>query len=219
MFNNETFITQIKKKFSEGKTAAFVNNYFSFFLIFILLWEILLGGLFIVLPKYIQIKRVNAEILAAENDRESKSESLSSLVRTNEAYKKIPVEDIHRIYALLPDKGKAEDILSHLETLLNGNAFYPKAITVSDGGSSEKTIASVEEQNNSGQIEGKSSSVSDDVGKISFSFTIDDGEMNYAKLKRFLGIIESDLRLIDIDTLSFVPEKSVTINASVYYLK
>lgn len=218
-----------KKNISEGKTDNakdkvmakkrndFLLHYFKFIILASVVVIFLLGYVFVLQKKYDQI--VNQAEQSGVNkydEYNSQLKKLRDLRKLKVAYSGISEKDKSKIEAILPDETTHENLLAQMEAIILRNGLILKSLSIdsSDGGKKSSKSLDI-----SGSIQGgDTGSVSGEIGKI--KITMDIAGTDYDRFKNLLVVLENNLRLMDIEDLSFSPsEKSTTLSMTTYYLK
>jgi len=192
-----------KKKTSLGKTLHLRLIFARFYKLITasLVILIVVGGyLFVLEPKYResgQGNRVNLDLTKAELlKRQQHSEQLQALV---ENYNKINPADIARIKMILPREKDIPGLFVQFQELATKNNMLLAAINFNDTPSTPD---------------------SDEIKKISINVDlVGISGISYREIKNFIASVETNLRLLDIDSVFFTPDSnnySLTIMAYYY---
>lgn len=188
---------------NQNSLNFFLNTYFNLILIFLMI--VLLAGVYIVLikPKYqatmdaILINTEQQRILLTEQQKK-----LNNLKAVSEIYNKIPTTDLTKFDEVLPEAYVKERLFGELEEIISRNGFKVNSIGLDSGD----------------QVKKDEGDVSGGRGKIEIDLSL--AAVDYAGLKNILRLLESNLRLFDIRTISFSPSgNSVDLSLTTYYYK
>jgi hypothetical protein len=139
---------------------------------------------------------------------------LNSLKKSVDSYKRINPIDLDRVNAILPNEYNKEKLFGELEELIIKNGYQPNSITLSkEGDGSKAAAAPATPVVGAG---GATLKTSDKIGVINISLTI--GSIDYANLKNFLGVLENNLRILDVTNVS-MNGSSATLQLLTYYYK
>lgn len=154
------------------------------------------GALFLISPKYNEVK----ESIKSAGQKEGaeyfeRYKYYGQLEELSREYKKINNSDIEKIEIMVPKEKYQEEILAYLEEFVLRNGLLI-------------TSANIQEE----------AAQSDKIGNFIIALNI--AGVDYSGLKKIIAEIENNLRILDIESLSFSPEsESAVFNISVYYFK
>jgi len=199
----------------------FLNRYFSA-IIFVASVVVLVAGFsFLLLPKYKEVMR-GIESAGAEYDSEysEMQKYLSELKKLKNEFQKISQEDIAKIQIMLPQEEYHEELLAQMENIVLKNGFLLTFLQVEDNGQIERVPRD-------GGRDGKANDAGGDRIPLEVQTTVNQVKIkmdivgaDYSGLKKLLGIIENNLRLIDILNISFDPTGGKTsLEMRAYYIK
>lgn len=197
----------------------FLNRYFGAIAIFAAVIVLILGNLFLVWPKY---KQITDDIRSAEKKESlnysKRQKYLSQLKELKAEYKKINQDDIKKIEIMLPKTNNKEKLLAQIEKIILKNGFLLKDLRVEDVNDKQKK-AVVAKKNMSADT---SKGLIKPVGKVNIKkvkINMNVIGADYKGFKKLLGVIENNLRLMDITSLSFSPGGgSVSLEMYAYYV-
>lgn len=208
-----------KKNRIDKKTIKKINSFliknFKFIIILIVIIVLLLGSYFVLYKKYNKIM-VQSEAASEEQKSEydNQLKYLQELQDLKSVYETISQKDIDKVLAILPDEQTHEDLLSQVETIILKNGLLLKSLSVEAEGK-DKSQRSISTTSGGGN---KEDSIPSEIGKVKINMSIIGTD--YERFKQLLFVLENNLRLMDIDNLSFSPnEKSTTLSLVTYYLK
>lgn len=197
----------------------FLARYFNFFVTGIVV-VILISGYFLVIsPK---VKELSEKDKAVEEtvfddsapEFKERQDRLKELKKILADYEEINPDSIKKIKTMLPTRKKQEILLAEMEKIILSNGFLLSSITTEEAKGetpSKKTSAK----------EGESAPVStilQDVKKLKITMEIIGADYN--GLKNILGILENNLRLLDITKVSLNSEKeNLSLEGYTYYLE
>jgi len=156
---------------------------------------IILGGgyMFLVNPAK-KVVREGVFYAVREAEFLALKRELNELNEFSKIYEDINSENIIKINKFLPPKSEIEELMKQMEVIVSQNGFFLTSLNLEDrGGESE-------------------------IGQVSILMNVVGPD--YTGFKSLLYTIESNLRLLDITSLTFDPvSKSAVINIIAYYKK
>ena len=198
----------------KNKINIFLSNYFNLLLFIIIISLLASGYTLIVKPKY---ENLIKEISVAGQERNleysERSKYLNKLKELKAEYDKVSANDIDRAYMLAPKEEYYEKMFAEIEDLVLKKGFLLSSLSIEKAESKDK-----KEVNNENVITENSEENNYD-GVKTLSIKMDILGVDYNNLKKLLGILENNLRLLDVYNLAFSPENnSVSITMSAYYV-
>ncbi len=194
----------------------FLNRYFSVVALAAAIVILVLGGLFLIFPKY---KQIDNNIKLADKKESlnyaKRQKYLSQLKELKAEYQKINQDDIKKIKIMLPKTNNREELLAEIEKMILKNGFLLTNLRVEDVDAKQKNIAGAAKKNNKNNKNlVKTAAISINKVKINMNVIGTD----YGGLKKLLGVVENNLRLMDIVNLSFNPgDKTTSLEVYAYY--
>lgn len=189
-----------KNNFSTTSSSLLFGKYFFVVLGAMLVLIVMIGIQFFLRPLYgeIQAKR-QSEILSAESDLSLRRSHLQQLEESAKLYRSIKLEELARVFEMVPaDSGEGE-LYAEMEALLGEKGFQLKSVSVSDGG--EETIPE------SGLT----------VKTLNLNLSAS-GDSSYEGFKTLLAGIEQHLRILDLSSVSYLPNQGdYILNLKTYY--
>ncbi|RKX90930.1 MAG: hypothetical protein DRP84_12385 [Spirochaetes bacterium] len=187
-----------KKKMSPIK--LFLLQYFKFITPLAVILILVLSFLFLLKPKYNEVKVSGALNLEAKQESLANKETyLTQLKSLEKNYESLPQSDISKIDNILPSKEDVPGLLVQIEEIAEANGFNLLSLDISPVQNLAKS---------------KQKSL---INQLLITATIEGGE--YSDLKLFLNQLESNLRLFDVKSLNFTSGSNLyTLNISTYYL-
>lgn len=187
-----------KKKMSPIK--LFLLQYFKFITPLAVILILILSFLFLLNPKYNEVKVSGALNLEAKQEALSNKETyLTQLKSLEKNYGLLSKSDISKIDNILPSKEDVPGLLVQIEEIAETNNFNLLSLDISPVQNLAKS---------------KQKSL---INQLLITATIEGGE--YSDLKLFLNQLESNLRLFDVKSLNFTSGSNLyTLNISTYYL-
>ena len=194
----------------------FLNNYFNIFVVIFTSFLLILSYFLILKPK------VDATTLAISDNisqqqkiYQTERTKLYSLEKSIEAYKEVNPVDMERVNSILPSSYDKERLFGELEEIITANGYKLNSITISKEGEEAATNNDNTANANPGD-KVKLSKASENIGLINVSVSI--GGIDYASLKNFLSVLENNLRLFDVTSVS-LGGRSADLQLLTYYYK
>lgn len=184
-------------------TVGFVIKHYQLLVMGLVLLILLIGGVSLIWPKYHEISDMkNISLAGKENLLKVKTDLLKSLQSSEIDYQKIENESINKVYESLPNNIDIPGILVQMEKLTLKNDVVLLAIDIN-----EETLPTTE---------AAQQSPSKIIKKAKISLNLQG--TSYESFKGLLNDLEYNLRIVDIDSITFSPDfKSISINLVTYY--
>lgn len=190
-----------------------LNQYFNLFVIIITAFALFMSYFLILKPKVdATTMAISDNIGQQQRIYQAEQTKLNSLKKSIDSYKRINPIDLNRVNAILPDDYNKEKLFGEFEEIIIKNGYQPNVITLNKEG---------EDAKGGGAPAGGASNVatpkvSDKIGIVNVSLSI--GSIDYANLKNFLGVLENNLRILDITSVS-MSGNSANLQLLTYYYK
>lgn len=189
-----------------------LNKYFNLFVIIFISFLLFMSYFLILKPKVdITTAAISDNIRQQQLIYQAEQNKLLSLKASIDSYKKIDPIDSARVNSILPNDYSKEKLFGELEEIIVKNGFEPSSISLTKEGEESKVVGA-----GAGAGAITLAKASDKVGTINISLSI--GSIDYANLKNFLGVLENNLRLFDITSVS-MGGRSATLQLVTYYYK
>lgn len=206
-----------KKEVIQDKLYRFLIDYFLWINLFIVFIVFLLGLWFFIVPKYRSI--FNQTISPKEKAEEQyleKNRDLTDIKKLISAYNNISATDKEKIYLIIPDEVDTEGLIRDMEDMARNSGLVLESVRAEAvAEKSSDSAGSFIQQQPTGDNEKK---LPQGVGAVKIEVNLIGTD--YYSLKDFLKIIENNLRLFDVDSISFDPVKeSTNLKITTYYLK
>ncbi len=198
---------------NQNALNLFLNNYFSAFVSLALIIFLLGAYFLLILPKYQgTLAMVQANIETQQLIYQNSAKKLANLKALAEVYKKVSPTDLQKFNSVLPDAYVRERLFGELEELAGQGGWMINKIAIAPPDDPTKAAAPVDPTAN---VPG--SNIKDKkLGRISLEISLT--AIDYAGLKSFLKIIETNLRLFDVTSVSFSPSDSMaSLVLTTYY--
>jgi hypothetical protein len=190
----------------------FLNNYFNLFVVVITSFVLLMSYFLILKPKVdATTMAISDNISQQQKIYQAEQSKLLSLKSTIDSFKKISPVDSERVNSILPDDYDKEKLFGELEEIIIKNGFEPNLISLTKEGETTKTAGA-----GPGTKDVAIAKASDNIGIVNINLTI--GSIDYANLKNFIGVLENNLRIFDITSVS-MGSRSATLQIVTYYYK
>jgi hypothetical protein len=212
---------------AKNAVNRFLKSYFNVFVLVFILLFLYLSFSFLIKPKFDEVTYSFSDIM---EERELEFVDMYEDLRYRRAviseFKKIKEEDKYKIKRMIPEEYSRDDLFVEIAYFLMKNDFTVSSIEVSD----PRTLSSSQEGRDSlgrrtvDEVEEPKSydmhlsALPDSVSSWLTKIVLDD--MSYAGLKRLLVLLERNLKLIDVFSVSFEPRTgSVELETFSYYYK
>jgi Tfp pilus assembly protein PilO len=201
-----------KNKDNSKRFLMFCANNFIWIVIFISLSIVLFGFLFLIKPKYDQYVSSLSEENKKQDQflfllRESKDYLDEVRERVNK-YNSVNKDDLEKINGILPKCGFHEELFTQMDNIVKKNGLLLTSISIKP---EVYSIDSITNGDQEGVVVMQKRST-----RISFSLA----GVNYVGMKNFLKDIESNLRIMDINSLGFDPtNNSLSLDIQAYCLE
>lgn len=198
---------KIIRKGGKGLIGSRLNN----FLIDYFKWVIALtvflilasGTFFVILPKYSLVEK---KIEAANQTLKAKeiklTQYLKNLNELNENFKAVSSDELSKINVILPDKPGVEDLYSQIEKLVKNNGLLISSLNIPP----IETVSASEIAPDDNR----------EAKKVRINLNVVGAD--YTSFKNLLRTLENNLRLMDVESVTFSPkEKNVSLDFTTYY--
>jgi hypothetical protein len=193
---------------------TFLIQYFHLVIIVFIVAFILLSLFLLLLPKYNSIQ--NSIEVSNENKEKEKEALIAYNLRLDgyiASFEKINDSNRDRIYTLLPDDDLKENLFVRFEDLVRRRGLLLESLTVE---ASDVESALNPDANKKRVNPKKTRSLPEGVGSVVIGINL--LGIEYEELKEFLAIIEKNLRIMDINNLSFNNDnKSLSLTITTYF--
>jgi hypothetical protein len=189
----------------------FLDDYFSWIVVGVVVVVFVLGFFTLLLPKYEQtVKFVNDANQQQSLDVTAKQTELDKINLLIAAYNKIDKKYITKVNAIAPVAQNKEELFSELNYLVSVNQLILQSISLSPVGAyKDQGIV---------PITPAQAAISDGLQTVSVSLSVKG--TSYESFKNFLASLENNLRLMDILSIQFDPQgQSTTFVIDTYYSK
>lgn len=203
----------------KNKINIFLNNYFNglVFVFFIIL--LIIGYFFIIRPKYAEIiAKADSATIEEETEYQKQLTYLRQLSELKKEFGEIDKRDVEKISDILPYEKNHEIIFAQMEKIVTENGYILTNLSI-DAGDTGKNKG--QRRSSSTEDEGGKTETSDQAGEVKkLSIRMSVKGMNYSGFKKLLSAIENNLRLMDINNLSFDPSGAgATFEITAYFLE
>jgi Tfp pilus assembly protein PilO len=202
----------------KNKIFSFISKYFKFILGAVIALLLFVSVYFMLLPKYRQIS--DEGYLDYEQKKQMlqvKKDELSELKKLKEELAQITSIEKERLSKILPTEKELPDIFLQMESLAMESGLKVSRVAIKDVNNKQSVVSKDEsgKKNTAKQLSG--------IQTITISLSVE-GDTTYESLKVLLDNIEDNMRIIDLDSLSFVPslekdEGAFSLNLNTYYLE
>jgi len=201
---------QERKKAFLKNVNSFLNKNFKWFIVLVVIIIFTTGYFYLLKPKYEQTQKVLKIInQKKESDYQTKKKHLEKIKNLLLAYSKIRPAYIEKINSIAPTKN--EELFTKINQLISNQGLLVQSLDI-------QRIGSREPQKNTNNKQKKDYLASGDLGAIKINVNV--RGTDYESFKKLLYAIENNLRLIDVQKVSFNPEgQSSQLVLLTYYTK
>lgn len=191
-----------------------LNAHFTIYAIATVLIVLLAGFFFLVNPEIEKVRSFGALSLEqSRHQRDQVTESLRLVRSTVAAYQVLNAQDIAKLQAVLPSSADLPAMFVEVEALALSSGLRLSNVSFLQAAAQRKAAA--------GTTASAKPSVLAGIQQMQVNFTVTGGH-GYANLKNFLATLESSVRILDVQSLSYTPakagdEESYVVNAIAYY--
>lgn len=189
-----------------------LNNYFNLFVVVFVSFLLLISYFLLLKPKVTETTNsISENISSHERLLQAEKTKLANLQEAVRAYQNINKDDLTRVNSILPDEYNKEALYGEIEEIIKQNGFIPTSIALVKEGETTKEGGA---QNN---VPSPTANSNSHIGTINISLSI--ASIDYAGMKNLLGVLQNNLRLLDIKELSLSDGGAATLEMSTYYYK
>lgn len=198
---------------NQNALNLFLNTYFSALLALFLIVFLLITYFFVIRPKYQEtLALVQSNLEQQQLIYQNSAKKLANLKALAELYKKISPTDLQKFNSVLPDSYVRERLFGELEELAGQGGWLVSKIVVTPAADPSLDVTPPE------SIDYRPSANIKDPKLVRVDLEIYLMAIDYAGLKSFLKILETNLRLLDVTAVSFSPSESTAkIALTTYY--
>ena len=202
---------QRKKKFDKQINILLIN-YFKYVILFFFLLNIIIGYVFVVEPKYQRTKdNIKTNYIKQQQLYSEQKQNLDNLKKLIYIYESINPEIINKVESVLPKQYIKEQLFSDIDFLLTKNGYLVSSVEIGGGEKSANTYSRFQQEESKKTFSG-------DIGSMTISLNV--GGVDYFGLKSLLEILESSLKIMDVNSINFNPSsRSAILKITTYYLK
>lgn len=195
-----------------------ITQYFRYVVILVIIIVVALGYFFVLGPKYTILKEMGILNYGAKvQELDSKKQDLEKLRELKETYSQLNKAQIENLELILPSQEDIPSLFSQFESLALANGLVLNNISITKA---EAAPAETEKEGQLGLGGEETTPAETTQGvltlNVALSFQVGGG---YDNLKNFLDILENNMRIVDLTSLSYTPEtEAYSINLKTYYL-
>ncbi|PIS42025.1 MAG: hypothetical protein COT24_05715 [Candidatus Kerfeldbacteria bacterium CG08_land_8_20_14_0_20_40_16] len=206
--------------FYKNKILVLLAKYFRFILNGVIILLLFISFYFILWPKYSEINDEGSLDYESKVELlESRNQELAQLQDLEVKFNQITSAEIVKLEKILPSGKDFSDIFVQMENLAKESGLKLSRVSITEGGLVE--VATDTGKNSTTSKSKTSSNTGKEIGAVNISLSVE-GDNTYPALKIFLDNIEDNMRIVDIDSLSYTPptgeSSSYTVNLKTYYL-
>ena len=205
------------KSHPKSKQPFYIKN-FKILIILLILVIVIPGYFFLVKPKYDDYQ-INKPLLdQSRQELEQKKQQLTGYAETLSTYEKISQIEEEKIDSILPSSIDKPSLYVNLESLVESVDLTLNSIDIQ--AIEKKELAPTQgrsQQVQSDQPAPNVLDIKDELALVQIDLSLSD--VSYLKLKELLPLLETNLRLLDVQNLSFNPiDGSLGLSLQAYYL-
>lgn len=189
-----------------------LNTYFNLFVVILVSFLLFMSYSLLLKPKADETtSAISENISSHEKLLQAEKSKLASLQEAVLSYDNIDKIDLARVNGILPTEYDKEVLYGEIEEIIKQHGFIPTSISLIKEGDAKTEGASASADS---KAPAKNSSK---IGTISISISV--ASIDYAGLKNLLGVLENNLRLLDVKEVSLSGGTSATLDLATYYYK
>lgn len=200
-----------------NKINFLLANNFNY-LIAIVILLILLFSFFVILkPEYDDIREKAKELTAkTEEEYFEKIKRFKRLSDYIEVYNEIDTKDIQKVEVMLSRQELKEELFTRIESIIENNGLMLLSIIVQEE-QEEQTVVN-KRSVILNEVEEDERKLPSEIGKIKLELSIMGAD--YKGLKNLLRVFENNLRIMDVEHISFSPKgETIDLKITSYYYK
>lgn len=191
-----------------------LNSYFNLFVVIFVSFLLFISYSLLLKPKVdATTNAISENISSHEKLLQAEKNKLASLQEAVLSYNNIDPVDLARVNGILPTEYDKEALYGEVEEIIKQNGFVPTSISLNKEGETKDPNASA----SASSAKTETAKVSPKIGTITISLSI--AAIDYAGMKNLLSILESNLRILDVKSLSLSNGGSATLDLITYYYK
>jgi len=195
-----------------------LNDYFGVLIILVALIVLFLSYQFVLQPKYQKILSEIKTNTTATKQLAPKYQELAKYEGMAAAYAALDPQVLEKHSGLVPKEYIKEDLFAEVLYLLSRNGYDVKALDVSREGDETATSTNDRKTKETTDANAKKNTLPSGVGTMRVAVSL--AEVDYPSLKKLLTVIQSNLRLTDVQQLVYDPKsRAVALSMTTYYLK
>ncbi|PIY97044.1 MAG: hypothetical protein COY66_01580 [Candidatus Kerfeldbacteria bacterium CG_4_10_14_0_8_um_filter_42_10] len=206
--------------FNKNKIVLLVIRYFRFVLGGVVVLLLFISFYFILWPKYSEINdQGGLDYKSKVKLLESRKQELSQLQDLEKKYSQITSAEKEKLRKILPSSKYFSDLFVQMENLAKESGLIVSRISITEEGSTG--VATDTNGSNTGSNANVGKTIGG-IGTLGISLSVE-GDNSYPALKIFLDNVEDNMRIVDMDSLSYSPPSeetpAFTVNLKTYYLE
>ncbi len=179
------------------KTKQKMSREFKLISVFVFLFILVLVFLFLLKPKYNEISQFKQEFKTKQEELANKKTYFENVKKLISNYQKINSQDIEKIAKVLPSEKDIAGLFVQIEALAEEAGLNLLGLDIAE----RKEVPELEKFK---------------VRELGITLNLSGGD--YFAFKKFLSAVESNLRIIDIDSINFAAEaESYALSLKTYY--
>jgi Tfp pilus assembly protein PilO len=206
------------KLFNEGQANQFLNRYYRYLSLILILVIIIIGYFSLLLPQYRKLKDTGIfENKEAENMLAEREQYLADLREMRQAYDELEIRAWRSLDNILPAEDEIYLLFAQMEVFARDNNLILTSININDG-SIDAAATGQSVANKAIDPSNVSVKPADNIRTVSLSLNLT-GINSYENFKQFLDSIENNVRILDLRSLAYSPgNNTYTVTLTTYYL-
>lgn len=194
-----------------------LNEYFGVLTVAVVILVLFLSYHFLLWPKYQGILNKIKTTAFESKQLEPKYQDLANYKKLAEDYAKINKDDLAKYQGLVPKRYSKEDLFAETIFMLDKAGFVVDSLDVSNPGEETGATDPSGRSRGAAKVDAKGI-LPKNISKATVKLGV--SKIDYNGLKKILSLVENNLRLSDIEKITFDPAQKIgVLEWSTYYFK
>jgi Tfp pilus assembly protein PilO len=181
----------------EVKTRQKMSRKFKLISILIVLIILILSFLFVLKPKYDEVSQARQELASNQQEFADQKIYLDDIKKLISDYQKINSADVEKINKVLPAEEDIAGLFVQVEAMAKESGLNLLGLDIAEKGETPELAKSK-------------------IKELDITLNLAGGD--YSAFKKFLSVVESNLRMMEIISINFAPEAATyALNLKTYY--
>ena len=210
----------IKIKFNKASLNEYLNRYYAYFAIVLVLLILALGGVFLVYPQYQKLRIVQEEQLSSsEYDLLQKTQYLQGLREMEENFSEQNISYYRNIDKVIFSESDFPLLFTRLENITDSvgmqivNLNYAPLAEEDTTKAKNKIEDALEEETVK-----KATKLPNGINKLSVNMTVQSPEKNWPAFKNLINTLDMNIQLLEIENIAYSPgTETYSLSFFVYY--